>query len=275
MMRMSSLLSILTITPVLTWSFPNSMDIGLFTIDYYTGNGGGATNLSFQIGCGQNFFAGANANVPGYSSAAGGGTANPTMALDRRDPQVLKSAITSTGSSFGEREYCDFVYYGGHGLVGGLFLGNAGGYGTVAANEFNLGMGYTRWFLANGCSLFKTNAAPATAYQTAFKGLKAMLSFRSLVYDNNLSWDLYNDFWANWTYREKSLLNSFFDSEANYGYKHLYPTKGLEPGCLSAQVPSDRIDYCRESFRWVNHDYVAATANSGYYYSRVIGSPQY
>ena len=75
--------------------------------------------------------------------------------------------------------------------------------------------------------------------------------------------------------REESLLNAFFDAEANYGYKHLYPTKGLEPGCLSAQVTAGRIDYCRESFKWVNHDYTAATANSGYYYSRVIGTPQY
>ena len=261
----------------MTWGFPSSMDIGAFAIDNYAGNGGGASNLSFQISGGQNFFAGANANIPGYSSSAatpGNGTGNPSLALDRRDNQVTKNLITSTVSGYGSREYCDFVYFGGHGLIGGLYLGAGAGYGNVAPADMNLGVGYNRWMLANGCSLFNTGS-PAAMFQPAFKGLKALLSFKSVVFDNNLGWDLYNDFWANWTYREKSLLTSFFDAQADYGYKHLYPTKGLEPGCLSAQVPADRIDYCRESFRWVNHDYAQATANTGYYYSRVIGKPQY
>jgi hypothetical protein len=102
-----------------------------------------------------------------------------------------------------------------------------------------------------------------------------MLGFKSFVFDNNQSWDLYNNFWYNWTYGEQSLLNAFFNAEANYGYKHIYPSKGLEPGCLSAQVPADRIDYCRESFKWATHDYNPATPNTGYYYSKIIGSPSY
>jgi Family of unknown function (DUF6345) len=278
MIRISFVMTTLALLPKLTLGFPISMDIGTFAIDNYAGNGGGGVNLSFQIAAGQNFFAGANTYVPSFSAstaAPGLGTSGPSFALDKRDTYVTKSAITSTSSSYGSREYCDFVFYGGHGLVGGLFLGSGGSYGTVAANEFNLGMGYTRWFLANGCSLFNTVAAPATAYQTTFKGLKAMLSFKSVVYDNNLSWELYQEFWLNWTYRDKSLLNAFFDAQTNYGYKHLYPSKGLEPGCLSAQVAVGRIDYCREPLRYVTHDYVAATANSGYYYSRIIGTPQY
>lgn len=267
--------SCLGLIPVLSWSFPISMDIGTFAIDNYSANGNGLPNLSFQIASGQNFFAAANANMPGYSSALSGGTSGPSLALDRRDTQVDKAAIISTSSSYGNREYSDFVFYGGHGLPGGLYLGAAGGYGGVTPGEFNFGVGYNRWLLANGCSLFNTPAAPASSWQTAFKGLKAMLSFRSVVWDNNLSWQLYNEFWLNWTWREKSLLNSFFDAQANYGYAHLYPSGGLEPGCLSAQVPASRIDYCREAFKWVDKNYTPAIANSGYYYNRIIGSPIY
>jgi hypothetical protein len=102
-----------------------------------------------------------------------------------------------------------------------------------------------------------------------------MLGFRSLMWDNYQSWALFNEFWLNWTYRERSLLNAFFDAEANYGYAHLFPSAGLEPGCLSAQAPVGRIDYCRESFKWVDKNYAPAIANTGYYYNRVIGSPQY
>jgi hypothetical protein len=156
-----------------------------------------------------------------------------------------------------------------------LFLGAGASYGAVGPSNLSLGVGYTRWFMAHGCSIFKTPTAPADAWQTSFRGLKAMLSFKSLIFDNNLSWDLFNDFWLNWTFREKSLSNSFFDAEANYGYKHLYPTKGLEPGCLSAQVIAGSPDHCNYSIRYLAHDYVPAIANSGNYYSRIIGTPQY
>lgn len=255
-------------------AFPPSMDIGAFTIDNYSGNGGGMPNMSFQIAAGQNFFWGANANVPGYSAAMNGGTYGPNLALDKRDNLVTKAAITSTSSGWGNREYSDFVFYGGHGLNGQLYLGAGGAYGGVQPSNLNFGAGYNRWFLAHSCLLFNVGN-PAAHWQPAFKGIKALLGFKSIMWDNYESWNLFNEFWLNWTYREKSLLNAFFDAEANFGYAHLYPATGLEPGCLSAQVPSGRIDYCRESFRWVEKNYAPAIANSGYYYNRIIGSPQY
>jgi hypothetical protein len=248
------------------------MDIGAFAIDDYLGNGGGKFNLGFMIAGGQNFFWAANNSVPPYSA---GQTNNPSLAIDARNTQVTKAAITNTSSSYGSREYCDFVYYGGHGVNGGMYLGASNPpYGTVTPNMMNLGVGYNRWLLTNSCSLFN-GGSPATVWQPAFKGLKAMLGFKSFIFDNNLAWDLYNDFWLNWTYREKNLLTAFFEAETNYGYKHIYPSKGLEPGCLSAQVPADRLDHCREVFKNVAHDYNKATANTGYYYSKVIGTPQY
>jgi hypothetical protein len=257
--------------PGLLFSYPVSMDIGAFAIDDYTHNGGGALDLSYLIPGGQNFFWSAQANVPAY---AGGNTGAPTLAVDARNPQVTKAFLSSTSTNYGNREYADFVYFGGHGTYGQMFLGNFPGYGYVAPADLNLGVGYNRWLLANSCSLFN-GGAPATVWQPAFKGLKAMLGFKSYIFDNNLSWDLYNEFWLNWTSREKSLLTSFFDAEANYGYKHLYPTKGLEPGCLSAQFSDQSWDYCREFFKLAPHNYSKAIANTGYYYSRVIGTPQY
>ena len=166
------------------------------------------------------------------------------------------------------------VFYGGHVRAGGLFRGAGGGYGGVSHSDLGLGVGYNRWFIATACNLFNTGS-PASTWAGAFKGLKAMLGFKSAVFDNNQTWQLYNEFWLNWTWREKSLLNAFFDAQANYGYAHLFPSLGLEPGCLSAQVPDTRIDYCRESFKWTEKNYNKATANSGYYYNRVIGSPIY
>jgi hypothetical protein len=257
--------------------FPVSADIGTYAIDFYDGNGGGMLNLSYMIASGQNFYWAASTNIPGYSSVAaavGTGTGGPTIAVDARNPQVTNAAITTTSSGYGQREYCDFLFYGGHGLNGAPYLGGGAGYGAVSPGSMNLGVGYNRWFVTNSCSLFN-GGVPATIWQPAFKGLKAMLGFKSYVFDNNLTWELYNNFWSSWTYGEKSLLTAFFDANVNYGYKHLYPSKGLEPGCLSAQVPSNRIDYCREAFKYVNHDYAAATANTGYYYSKVIGTPQY
>lgn len=247
------------------------MDIGAFAIDDYAGNGGGMLNLNNMIAGGQNFFWAGQTDIPPY---AAGNTGGPTLAIDLRNSQVSKAALTSTSSGYGSREYADFVYIGGHGSNGKFFLGNFAGYGYVNPAEMNLGVGYNRWLMTNSCSLFN-GGAPAEVWQPAFKGLKAMLGFKSFIYDNNLSWDLYNDFWLNWTSREKSLMMSFFDSEANYGYKHLYPSKGLEPGCLSAQYSNGAFDYCREFFRLVAHDYSKAVANTGNYYSKVIGAPQY
>lgn len=275
MNRFSRWSALVPLLPALAAAFPVSMDIGTFAIDNYSANGGGLPNLTYQIASGQNFFAGANANVPGYSQAMAGGTGGPSLAMDKRDAQVSKAAMTSASSGYGNREYNDFLYYGGHGLIGGIYLGSGAGYGSVSPSEFNLGLGYNRWFLANACVLFNTSPAPAAAWQSAFKGLKAMLSFRSAVFDNNQSWQLHNAFWSSWTWSEKSLLNAFFDAQSNYGYAHLYPSAGLEPGCLSAQVPANRIDYCRESFKWTEKNYTPATQNTGYYYNRIIGSPIY
>lgn len=267
--------ALFAVFPSLSSAFPPSMDIGTFTIDNYGSTGGGMPNLTYQIASGQNFFAGANANIPGYSSSLAGGVSGPNFALDHRDAQVSKADITNTSSSWGNREYSDFSFYGGHGLNGALFLGAGGGYGVVNPGDLNLGLGYNRWFMAHSCVMFNTGSAPATHWLPAFKGLKAMLGFKSVIWDNNLSWNLFNEFWLNWTWRERSLLNSFFDAEANYGYSHLVPSAGLEPGCLSAQAPAGRIDYCREAFKWVDKNYNQATANTGYYYNRIIGSPQY
>lgn len=252
-------------------ALPVSLDIGTFAIDDYGSTGGGVFNLSYMIASGQNFFWAANLNVPGYSV---GGTSNPSLAVDLRNTQVSKSAITNPNSGYGSRGFCDVLFYGGHGFNGKLFLGLNSGYGEVSPSEMNLGSGYNRWLFTNSCSLFN-GGAPANTWQTAFKGLKAMLGYKSFVFDNNLSYDLYNNFWSAWTYGEKSLVMAFFDANVNYGYKHLYPSKGLEPGCLSAQVTGGRIDYCQEAFKYVSHDYAAATANTGFYYSKVIGSPQY
>jgi hypothetical protein len=255
------------------FAYPISMDIGAFAIDDYISNGGGMGNLGQMVAGGQNFFWAAQADVPPY---AGSNTSAPTLPVDVRNTAVTKAAIMNTSSAYGNREYADFLYFGGHGLSGGaMYLGASDPpYGQVIPSNLQLGVGYNRWFLANSCSLFN-GGNPATIWQPAFQGLKAMLGFKSFIFDNNLAWDLYNDFWLNWTSREKSLMNSFFDAEADYGYKYLYPTKGLEPGCLSAQYPGGAWDYCREFFRLVAHDYAKAPANTGYYYSKVIGSPQY
>jgi hypothetical protein len=257
----------------LAYPYPVSMDIGAFAIDNYSNNGGGMGNLGQQVAGGQNFFWAAQANIPPY---AGANTGAPSLAVDARNTAVTKAALTNTSSAYGNREYADFLYFGGHGLNGGVIYLGAGNppYGQAVPSELNLGTGYNRWFLANSCSLFN-GGDPATIWQPAFKGLKAMLGFKSFIFDNNLSWDLYNDFWLNWTSREKSLMISFFDSQSNYGYKHLFPSKGMEPGCLSAQYSNGSFDYCREFFRLVAHDYSKAIANTGYYYSKVIGAPQY
>lgn len=264
--------------PGLAFSFPPSMDIGTFAIDNYAGNGGGMSNLMFQIASGQSVYSGAMANVPDYVASLSGGTSGPRLALDRRDNQVTKAAITSKGAAWGDREYCDFVFYGGHGLSGGLYLGAGADY--IGASPTDLGMGgngstgYNRWFLAGSCLLFNQNS-PAATWSGAFKGLKAMLGFESAIFDNNMSAELYNEFWLNWTWRAKSLQIAFFDAQVNYGYAHLYPTAGLKPGCLSAQVPAGYLDYCREAFRWVAQNYTAATPQTGTYYNRRIGNPIY
>lgn len=254
------------------------MDIGAFAIDDYLGNGGGTTNLNYMIASGQNFYWAASYNVPGYSSAtapAGAGTNGPTFAVDLRNDQVTKAAITNSINGSKSREYCDFVYYGGHGMSGSIYLGaSTPTYGQVFPDQFNFGLGYNRWLMTNSCNLFNV-AEPASTWRTAFQGLKAMLGFKSVVFDNNLSWDLYHHFWYYWTYGEKSLVMAFFEANTNYGYKHLYPTKGLEPGCLSAQVLGNGIDHCLEAFKYASHDYAPAMKNTGYYYSKKIGQPQY
>lgn len=271
--------------PFGAFAVPPTLDIGVFAIDDYWGNGGGVPNLSFQIAAGQNFFQGALTWVPRY---AGSATRTPSLAQDARNTQVTKAAISFRGgNSIGQREYNDFIFYGGHGRIfnsgnnAGLWLGGNPDYGSVEPGNLRLGStdigvrGYNRYFLANACVLFKTSLAPAVVWHDAFEGLRAMLGFRSVIYDNDLSWDLYKDFWIYWTFGEMSLADAFFTAESNYGYKHLYPDRGLEPGCLSALVPEGTVDYCQQSFSMVQPDQNEASTSSGHFYSQIIGAPKY
>jgi hypothetical protein len=259
-------------------AIPTSVDVGVFTIENYSANGGGGTNLSYMNAAGANFFLATELVLSGYSQYAGNKI--PTLVLNPHDDQVTRSAITSTYAGSGGREFCNFIYYGGHGQNGALFLGgppnSSGTYGTILPGSLNFGWGgWNRWFLSNSCSAFNTApSSPAAAWNGAFKGLKAMLGFKSHAFDIDLSADLYADFWYNWTSREENLSRSFFDAESDYGYQNLFPSFGLEPGCLSAQVTNGiSKDYCKELFKNTNLD--AANSNSGNYYSRILGSPQY
>jgi hypothetical protein len=223
-----------------------------------------------MVAMGQNFFWAAQDRIPAYTS----GNLTPTLNVDMRDAAVTANALLNTSSSFGTREYCDFLLFNGHGLYESYFLGGYPSYRYVNHNQLNLGVGYVRFFLANSCNSFMSAEGPAAHWAPAFKGLKAMLGFKSLMWDNSQSWNLFYDFWNGWTFQNKSLLNAFFDAEADYGYKHIYPTKGLEPGCLSAPVPEFTVDHCRLSFKYVS-GWAPATYGTGYYYSRKIGNPEY
>lgn len=215
-------------------STPISMYIGTFAIDDYVGNGGGKNNLGMMIAGAQNFYLTAYDAITQYT----GGSLTPYQSMDKRNTQVTASAFKSTASSYGARGYNDFVGYFGHGLNTGFYLGaSSPPYGLVTASQLSLGSGYERFFLANACSIFNNPSGPISHWNSSFKGLKAMIGYKSLMYDNNLSWYLFNSFWNGWTFQNKSLLNAFFDANSDYGYKHLFPSKGLTPGCLSAQVP--------------------------------------
>jgi Family of unknown function (DUF6345) len=259
-------------------AIPTSVDVGTFTIENYSANGGGGTNLTYMNAAGANFFQATQTVLSGYSQYAG--MKIPTLVLNPHDTQVTRAAITSTYAGSGGREFCNFIYYGGHGQNGALFLGgppnSSGTYGTIPPSSLLFGWGgYNRWFLANSCSAFNTApSAPAVAWKGAFRGLKAMLGFKSHVFDIDLSSQLYTDFWYNWTSREESLSRSFFDAESDYGYRNLFPTYGLEPGCLSAQVTNGiTTDYCKELFK--NTNLTVGNYTSGNYYSQILGSPQY
>ena len=154
-------------------AFPVTVDIGTFAIDDYLGNGsGGFLNLNNMIASGQNFWWGANANVNGYwATGAGPSSLTPTINLDTRDKDVTWGAINDPTVARGSREFSDFIYYGGHGIDGALYLGSKAGYGLVLPAKLNLGVGYNRWFIANSCSLFN-GGDPATTWQAAFKGLR-------------------------------------------------------------------------------------------------------
>jgi hypothetical protein len=265
--------TIILILGVIAWaaSTPPSMYIGTFAIDNYSNNGGGMGNLGQQVASALNMFWAAQEIIPGYT----GHSLSPYHNTDKRNTDVTAAAFRSTSVGYSDREYSDFVGYFGHGLNTGFYLGAGTPYGLVTANMLSFGPGYNRFFFAMSCSIFNNPEGPAAHWSPAFKGLKAMLGFRSFMYDNNLQWDFWSDFWNGWSYQSKSLLNAFFDANADYGYKHLYPARGLEPGCLSAPVPVSTMDHCRLSFQYVAPNWNPATYGTGYYYFRKIGTPEY
>lgn len=264
----------------IAFSYPISMDIGTYAIDDYSSNGGGG-NLNNMVSAAQNFFVTAHSIIPIYTQ----NTATPTHPMILRNTAVTNAAVTaSTPTSIGQREYNDFIFYAGHGLsnipatnyLPALFLGFNPAYHLVYPSSLNLGVGYNRFFMTHACALFNCPQGAQTCWSPAFKGLKAMLGYRSLIWDIQLNWDQFNEFWTNWTIREKSLLSSHFDAVSSvFSQVRGDPITGYEPGCLSAPVPEFTLDHCRLSFKYVAHDYAKANNGTGYYYSRIIGTPKY
>ena len=264
--------------PMVIWSNPASMDIGYFAIDKITGNGGVGFDLNWEVQGGNNFFNQAYAIIPNYCATQpipSGSTSNPTLNVALANTAVTKAAITNSSSNSGNREYCDFVYYGGHGYPGGLYLGNAGsGYGGISPADLKLGTGYTRFFISKSCSFYNNSPDQTTYWNQSFQGLKAMLGFKSLVYDNFNSTNEYQNFWNNWTYSGYPLFTAFSFAEANWGYTQLGHT-GLEVGCLSAKRPGFYNNYCDDPYLQVDHNWNKAAIGSGDYYSTIIGTPEY
>jgi len=285
--KMKTLISFFSLAisiPIAIWSHPASMDIGYFAIDKITGNGGVGFDLNWEVQGGSNFFTQAYSIIPNYCAThplPSGSTSTPTLNVALANTAVTKAAITNSSSNSGNREYCDFVYYGGHGFPGGLYLGNAGkGYGNIFPADLKLGTGYTRFFVSKSCSFYKTATNPDNTptqivyWNQSFVGLKAMLGFKSLVFDNFLSANEYQDFWNYWTYSGYSLMDAFARAEGNYGYTQLGHS-GLEAGCLSAVRPGVFNNYCEDNYAQVEHNWTKAATGTGEYLYNIIGSPEY
>lgn len=270
---------LILVFPLLTIANPPTMDIGTFSVDNYLGNASGnalASNLDYENQSADNFFIKGRGMISfyqGFNSNPAGNTSTATLHISKKDNLCTKAAITDLSSGSGHREYCDFLFFGGHGFPKGFFLGsNFTTYGKVYPIDLKLGKDYNRYMLINSCSIFNT-ASPLTDWSPAFAGLKALLGFKSLVTDNPANTYLYDAFWYYWT-QGGGLSDSFAEAQNNYGTSYVsFP--GIETGCISAKPITGTIDYCDETFRNVAYAHDRPASGAVYYHKKIIGSPIY
>ena len=280
--------SVSAIAAVIAWiptissaACPMNMRVGTYAIDHYsaTGDAGTGSDLSHQINMANQFTDRAFDIVAGYCATA---TTGKTFFLN--DAQVTKNhwknlADPATTGTSEIRENTDFIFYAGHGTTTNprkLYLGaNDATYGTVGSGDFTMGgLGgkNNRWFIAHSCAAFPRPpiaTSPQQMWKGIFRGLRAMLGFESYIYDNWDGWGIAYHFWANWTWNNWSIWESFYNAEFYFGYKSLGGS-GLHPGCLSG-YPGD---YCLESFTSTTNA-PAPNINAGAYHSLVAGAPIY
>src|SRR5688572_24917941 len=84
---------------------PPSMDVGTYAVDMYSANGGGASNLSYQVSLADNFYQKAASNLAGFPGC-------PMVAnhpANFQNTTVTKALFANnTTNAFGDREFNDF-----------------------------------------------------------------------------------------------------------------------------------------------------------------------
>lgn len=266
---------------------PFSLNIGTYAIDKYNLNAApngdaGMGNFTHMTSLAENFHLAAQSCLP-INPPAGFGRVVIGPVMKFENTEVTRNAITDLVMGNGShREDNKFVFYGGHGDDGSLFLGLGADYGYIHPADLNLGMannaagvptarlGSVRWFWANSCLAFSTPGSPVNHWSPAFRGMKAMLGYGSLTFDYNNSFGVFKEFWQRWTHMGYSLFFAFYESQIKYeGITH----KGIDLACISAPPAPGQNDYCRQSFQEV--DTTAADISAAVAHSSVVGSPIY
>jgi hypothetical protein len=185
---------------------PTWMWVGTYAIDNYTAYGGGEGGDLTQAINGANCFWNA---VNAYS------TVSPYRYVTLTDAQVTRSAVGNNTT----REYCDFVYFDGHGSYYSIFLGNTDPpYGYVLSPDMHHGTGYNRWVYYYSCATLFYHSGWPTYWSYAFNGLQVMLGFASVTWGISSKDDLHNEFWERWVENHDGMWYAHYEACADIIY---------------------------------------------------------
>lgn len=196
---------------------------------------------------------------------------NVVRKQNRRDATATANAWKNMSAPM---NYCDFVFFAGHGHGFGPVLGCWPEYLIDNQDDMRLGgYGYLKWVQGAACEWFVASqytdppVGEFARWDPAFKGVHVVQGHRADSFDHPYGEDASEDFWNRWYNQNQSIYSAWCNAQIYWIYT-VTGRRGLQPAQMA-----HNSDYFYETFTEAENS--LAPDGASIFGWATVGNPQY